>query len=556
MKQLKTLKKCVPFVKHHWLEIVLFPTFLTFAAWLMWATFGYKDGVILMAPKVWSDFSATLPLIRSFSWGDNWPPEYPLFPGEPIRYHFLFHFLVGMLERAGVRLDWALNVPSALGFFGLMVLICLLGKLLFKSRAVGVLGVVFFLFNGSLSFLEFFKLHPLSVNTFTDITTNMTFPSFGPYDGKIVSAFWNLNIYTNQRHLAAAYAGALLIVYMLTRAVTKKKKISGRQVALLAVIFGLYPFFHKAVFAVIGMMLIWFWLVFPKIRKSVFMIGLLGGFLALPQVAYQVSGQLREAGGQAIALFNPGYLMEKPVTVLGFLGYWFYNLGLGIFLIPTGFLLAKKTARKVFFVFVFSFLVGFLFQFTPDIAGNHKFFNFFILGGNLFAAWVIVRLWRKGWPGKLIAPLLISAMIFSGVIDFFPIFTEPIGKVADVPIDPDITWIKEETPADSVFLNSNFFSPAANAGRKVFQGWPYFAWSAGYDTTKRGTLQKKLYSPGNIDELCRYLEEYQISYIETNYPAPHAEFDIDHQFFKKHFRSVYSNQERRYDIYLVNSGCR
>ncbi len=523
----------------------------------MWHTFGYKNSTILMAPKVWSDFSATLPLIRSFSWGRNWPPEYPLFPSEPIRYHFLFYFLVGTLEKLGVRLDWALNLPSALGFFGLMVIIYLLGKLLFKSRAVGFLGVIFFLFNGSLSFLEFFRQHPLSIHTLRDITTNLVFPSFGPYDGKIVSAFWNLNIYTNQRHLAAAYAGALLFVYLLIKSVLINKKISSQQVLLMGFIWGLYPFFHKAVFLIIGLILVWFWLVFPKLRRPVFFILLIGSLLALPQIIYQMGYQLQQQSIQSAIMFNPGYLIDKPLNFEKIFYYWWLNLGLGLFLIPLGFLMAPKIARRVFFVFLFSFLAGSLFQFTPDIAGNHKFFNFFIIGGNLFTAWAIAFFWRKIKLARILIPLAIFFLILSGIIDLFPIFREPIGKTADAPINPDILWIKKNTPPDAVFLNSNFFNPVNLSGRKIFFGWPYFSWGVGYDTFARDKTREFLLNPSDFKTFCHTAKNNDLDYLILNKNEQMAEINLvlNKDFFEQNLIEVYENSENGYTIYSILKSC-
>ena len=116
---------------------------LLFSWWLMWHTFDYRQKTLFIATKAWSDFSATLPLARSFSWGKNWPPEHPLFPGEPIKYHFLFYLGVGFLEKLGLNLGWALNLPSLLGFWGLLVMIYLLTKLLFKNKSIGFLTVIF-----------------------------------------------------------------------------------------------------------------------------------------------------------------------------------------------------------------------------------------------------------------------------------------------------------------------------------------------------------------------------------------------------------------------------
>jgi hypothetical protein len=206
MKHLKkTAYKFLP-------ELIFFTPLLIFSFWLMFHTLSYHDGTFFIASKAWSDFASHLPLIRSFSLGSNFPPQYPLFPGEAIHYHFMFYAFVGLLERIGIRFDYALNIPSALGFFALLTAIYAFSWYLFRSRAVSILSTLFFLFNGSLSFLYFFYTHPFSTNTISDIVNLNTFPSFGPYDGRIISAFWNLNIFTNQRHFAAALAFSYIVI--------------------------------------------------------------------------------------------------------------------------------------------------------------------------------------------------------------------------------------------------------------------------------------------------------------------------------------------------------
>ena len=78
------------FPKINSLELLLAPLFIIFSVWLMFSSFSYSDGSMQIGSKAWSDFASTIPVIRSFSFGSNFPPEYPLFPGEPIHYHFLF----------------------------------------------------------------------------------------------------------------------------------------------------------------------------------------------------------------------------------------------------------------------------------------------------------------------------------------------------------------------------------------------------------------------------------------------------------------------------------
>src|SRR5258708_453113 len=96
----KEIEGTINFMHHFTFRFFVLVLFL-FSCYLMIHTFSYDTNKhqIIMGSRVWSDFGAHIPLIRSFSLGNNWPPEYPLFPGEKIRYHFLFYAIAGILER-------------------------------------------------------------------------------------------------------------------------------------------------------------------------------------------------------------------------------------------------------------------------------------------------------------------------------------------------------------------------------------------------------------------------------------------------------------------------
>ena len=241
----------------------------------MFHTFSYDKTTpsMLIAGKAMSDFGAHIPLIRSFSMGDNLTRltrgtvEYPLYPGEPIRYHYLFYMFVGVLERLGLRIDWALNIPSALGFFALIILLYLLAKQLFHSVKVGVLTVVFFLFNGSLSFVKFFQLHPISRTSLFEIVTNNTFPSFAPWGTGDISAFWNLNIYTNQRHLAFAFALALVFISILAWIEHKPLKKQALFLIPEVIILAVMPYFHQPILVILAVFMICYFFLCLFFRK-------------------------------------------------------------------------------------------------------------------------------------------------------------------------------------------------------------------------------------------------------------------------------------------------
>ncbi len=142
--------KIKEFLEKYASEIIVITIGTAFGIFLMLSTFSKEHNALFISTKSWSDFASHIPLIRSFSFGWNFPPEYPLFPGEPIKYHFLFYSGVGLLEKIGVPIDFALNIPSIIGFILLTYVIYVLGKMIFKSKAVGVLSVIFFIFNSSL----------------------------------------------------------------------------------------------------------------------------------------------------------------------------------------------------------------------------------------------------------------------------------------------------------------------------------------------------------------------------------------------------------------------
>lgn len=504
---------------------------------------------MLIAGKVWSDFASHVPLIRSFSFGDNFPPEFPLFPGPPIRYHFLFYLLVGYLEKIGLRIDYALNIPSALSFAALVIVIYFFAKTLFNSRAVGVLSVVFFLLNGSLSFLEFFKDHPLSTNTIQDITANTTFPSFAPYGESIVSAFWNLNIYTNQRHLALPLALLFAIVLSIIKFENRQKHIPIYLLVIIGILIGILPFSHSSVLIMTLSVLVILFLFSPKLRKSIFLILFIGGLLSLPRILF-----LKETAS-FIPSINLNYLIPN-LSILSFLYYWLMNLGLFILLIPIGVLISPLIGKKVFLAFLSLFFIGHIIQFSPEIAANHKFFNAFLILGNMFSAYLLVRLWNWHILSKLVVPILILFITLSGIIDFFPIKNDPKISVADYPKNPDVAWIIKNTPKDSVFLNSTYlYHPASIAGRKIFLGWPYFSWSQGYDTLTRDNLRKKLFSTENLDYFCKEATRYNIEYVFLGEPGLDIDFSIDQEFFERNFSSIYKNNINKNIIYKIVSRC-
>ena len=536
-------------MKKHFGEYVVITTMLLFSFWLMFHTFGYdrKTDSILIASRLWSDFGAHIPMIRSFSMGANLDrmlqgslPDYPIYPGEPVRYHSLFYALVGLLEKLGLRIDWALNIPSILGFFALLLGIYVLAQKLFKSAATASLSVLFFLFNGSLSFIKYFSEHSI-----TELLTIREFPSFAPWGPGQISAFWNLNIYTNQRHLAAGFAIGVWFLVWVAR--SRKNIVSAIGWGLLI---GILPYFHQPMLLIMAIILTSCFLFFPTSRFSLIIVGAVAAVLIAPQL-------LMMPKSESLAWF-PGYLIHDDLTIPRFPWYWFQNLGLHAILIPLGFFFIPNVAKRALAPLFAIFLVANLFRFSVEVAANHKFFNFALILGNIISAYVVWTIVSKIRTVLKYAALFVfvGILTLSGIIDFFVIRNDVKGAVADVTADERAAWIAQNTPKDAIFLNSSFlYHPASVAGRSIFLGWPYFPWSLGY-TGNRHELMRTMYESHDPKVFCPLLAEYSIDYVtvENTHNDPNLPV-IDVNYFISQFQPVYSSQDATYYIFTRQELC-
>ncbi|MEK9200569.1 MAG: hypothetical protein AAB909_01200 [Patescibacteria group bacterium] len=499
--------------------------FSIFAIWLMFSTLSYVNGEFRVSSKVWSDFGAAIPLMRSFSQGQNWPPEHPLFPGEPIRYHYLFYLGAGLLERAGLRPDLALNLLSTIGFFGLMTLVYKLAGHLFGKKA-SLIAVVFLIFNSSFSFVDYFADRGLSLKSLMAVPFQTEFASFYPWRESKVAAFWNLNIYTNQRHLAFSYAIVLLIIYI-NYARPRYLWLTGILLATLASL-------NQAALLIAIIYLFFLCIQNRHLWKTYLFSALLGlpflyPYLFMSHVPPQI-------------LFHPGFITQNPLR------FWLFNLGLHFFFIPIGFLFASKKMSSLVFGTIVTFLLANLYQFSPDMFNNHKFINFAVIIGSMFTAGLIIKF------KPAIRYTLYIILILGGLFDIFPIINDRKVILSDRHTNPDIQFYST-LPRKSVVLNSTwFYHPASIAGLPIFNGYSYFTWSYGYDQRQREKEAMTIYASPNKPTACSLLLENNISYVELN---PHHEgfLQPNYSLWSNEFAKVYTNPETETTVYSVAKSC-
>ena len=320
------------------------------------------------------------------------------------------------------------------------------------------------------------------------------------------------------------------------------------------VLLGLLPMWNSAVFLAAFAVLALLFILFP-LKLQMLALAVTTGVIALPQMLYLTTGSGRAAMPR---LLHWGYTLDHPTAanVAKYLGFTF---GFKWLLIAVALIFATSLQRRLFLAVSSLLAVAFCFQFTIEALANQKFLHTWVIIANLFVAFALWRLWHLSLagttlPGKLTAAVLFLLVIPGGIIDFFPIHNTGWSEVT-YRNDPFIDWLKKETKPRDIFLTDRFVNhPILMAGRRVFYGWPYYSWGAGYDATRRDRLYIDLFETRDPWKLFRLLKENGIKYVAFDGAVRQAQFikRQNEQLYATYFPKVYEdNRINSLTIYKV-----
>src|SRR5436190_360699 len=452
---------------------IMLAMYFGLACWMMFTTFGYKDGKLLIADLVWTDFGPHTALIRSFS--------------------------------VGLNIAWSLNILSAVTMVCMLALVMSLGQLLFNSRPVGRIGSALFFLNGSLASIPFLRSQSSLTQAFHAVLHLRGFlRSSYPYRGEDWG-IWTQSVYINQRHFASGI-GILLIVliFLIDRyqqrtsaesgklpapiagsempdgsAIIKSEPrqssrvivfareavVSGKSFIFTGLLLGALPFWNALVFTAAFGVLLFLLILFPQ-RKYMLLLGIAAAIVALPQLWYLSAG----GGPRNYSLFQWGYTIEHP-TIAKIVEYLGYTFGLKWPVIILALLVVSRFQRRFFIAVCSLVLVAFLFRFSVETPANHKFLNIWIILANLFAAYGLWWVWKlKTAPilGPVVATAMTASIMVGGAVDLFPIYNRHLAEFT-YPNDPLVKWVLSETGTDKAFLTDRFmYHTILFAGRKLF----------------------------------------------------------------------------------------
>ena len=316
---------------------------------------------------------------------------------------------------------------------------------------------------------------------------------------------------------------------------------------------GLLPMFNSAVFlaaaAVLGVLFLLF-----SLRGQMLFLAITAGVVALPQMLYLSTGSGR---AQMPKLLHWGYTIDHPTfeNVTKYLGFTF---GFKWALIAVALIFATSIQRRVFLALLSLLAVAFSFQFTIEVLANQKFIHIWVIVANLFVAFGFWRLWHLSLggttvPAKFVALALLMLTIPGGLIDFFPIHNTGWSEVT-YKDDPFIDWLKKNTTPREIFLTDRFVNhPILMAGRRVFYGWPYYSWGAGYDATKRDRLYISLFESRDPWKVFHLLKENGIKYVAFDGAVRQAQFirRPNEELYATYFPKVFEDKQNRYNSITI-----
>jgi DNA-binding beta-propeller fold protein YncE len=160
-----------------------------------------------------------------------------------------------------------------------------------------------------------------------------------------------------------------------------------------------------------------------------------------------------------------------------------------------------------------------------------------------------MALLKSTLPGKIAVVILIAPITIGGIIDLFPIRN---GYWIEMSFQDDalVRWVREETDPNAIFLSHRFVNHRILlAGRRVFYGHPYYAWSAGYPTAERDVIYKQIFEERNPQKLLRLLKANKISYVAIEDGIRKGNFikNPNEAVFKSNFEQVFQDIENQYD---------
>lgn len=535
------------FLKKHWPLFLLLGFFLPLFYFLLSSHFLLEkpDGWY-SAGSTWGDLAFHLSLITAIKErGFSALKEHPVFPGEKLRYPFLFDLFSALLAKAGLSLRASLIIPT---FIVLLISLILLYFLVFEITNSSLASFLFpflFFFNGSIFGLYYFFQDFLkSGKGFLEFLLHQPFQYAHLANQKIYFSNLIADYFLPQRVFVLGFLLGILIIFFLWDYWQKKEK---KSLFFSGVIMGILPLAHTHTFLSFSLVIafIFFfdlWQSFHSLKEFLkrwlfFILPLL--ILSLYSIFWLLPNK-----GTGFFRWGFGWLKGKENVFW----FWLKNLGLYLPIFLFAFLKVKKDLKIFYLPFLVLFLLSNLVIFQPYIYDNMKvmiwwFFFSLILTVEWFK---ILKEKLKGWGVILIILLTFSLSLVGGLSVFRELTLHYLMfSQEDLALKE---FIQANTSKDALFLTSDRHNHPVPCltGRRIFMGYRGWLWSHGIDYRLREREVKEIFQGGPLAKVL--LQKYRINYVIID-PRAQEKFLAQSQFFLDNFLLIY--QSKNYLVFLI-----
>ena len=306
--------------------------------------------------------------------------------------------------------------------------------------------------------------------------------------------------------------------------------------------------------------------------------------------------------GSAVSpTFFWGFISEDK-SFLGVIGYIAEVAGITILGSVFALLIADRKQRALITSFLLPVVFSFTVSLTPDVTVNHKYIMMAMAYLSIIWADIVVSLFtdsrghapEKGdvsagkehasedggmpagkehtsedsgmpagkgnasgygnVPGKVLAVVVSLLLTATGLYDYTIIIRDNDDKhCITVDTTSDLTAYAKEnfTNADLILSGPDSVSELTVSGCRLYCGWPYYAWSAGYDTDARFDLAKLMYTSMSADDLLETLRTEGITYILYENNMYYDDVPANEEPIQEICDLVFASENGLYRLYKV-----
>ena len=278
---------------------------------------------------------------------------------------------------------------------------------------------------------------------------------------------------------------------------------------------GMCSFFNGA--CVIGCLLVLLFIAAASDRRLEF------ALTAIIAVILSVIQSNTFIDGKALSFrWEPGYLADVK-SLFGTIEFINTLLGIFVVLLIASAVILNGYYRWLLVAFTTPIVFALTFQMTNDTSVNHKYIMIGCMLADIFIAAFIRHVFvKKGVFVKVVALGLIAAMTVTGIYEFTIFIRKNSEKNNGImkfyDNDALTDWVMDNSDAKDVYL-TNWYSlnNLVFGGGMLYYGWPYYAWSAGYDTAYREAKAIEMYTAYDSETLKELAEEEGIRFIVVDF---------------------------------------